>query len=153
MQRKLLLIPTLALAGLLVYSTTAKAHNPSQPWHQEMVSILAAKLKVGEEEVASALAEVHAQIQAEHDQAGKVRFEARLKQLVEEGKLTQGQYEAWLDKHEELMAEQYARRQDHQSEMRQWAAEHDIDFSLLGPTGMQGLTGGHGMHGMHGDWQ
>ena len=153
MKSKLILIPTLVLAGLLVYSQSAKAFSGSSPRRQELISALAQKLGISEDKVDSALTEVREQMRAEHELAMQQSFEERLQSLVDEGKLTEGQREAWIAKHEEMLADRNAYREEHHDEMVNWANENGIDLSVIGPMGLGGRMDGRGMHGMHGDWQ
>lgn len=144
MNKKLLFIPALALVGLLSYSTIAQADDNSVgPWHEQMVQDLAAKLGVSEDSVESALGEVREQHRAEFQAEHQLRFEERLQTLVDEGKLTEGQREAWVAKHEEWTAEREAERATHKQEMQAWLEEQGIDVSALGPMGM-GMGRHHG---------
>lgn len=149
MNKKLLFIPALALIGLLTYNTTVKADDVQGPWHEQMVQELAAKLGVSEDSVDSAMSELHEQHRAEMQLERQNRFEERLQSLVEEGKLTEGQREAWIAKHEEWQADREAEMASHREEMQAWFAEQGIDPTVLGPMGMgKGMGGGH----MRGGW-
>jgi|GEM_PF-1406896 len=129
------LIPAIALVALLTYTTIAKADNPVGPWHQEMVAQLVSKLGISEDSVNSALTEVNAQRRADRQYQMQAGLETRLQTLVDEGKLTVNQRDAWLNKHEELQAEHEAERATHQAEMQTWFTEQGINPTLLGAFG------------------
>lgn len=149
MNKKLYFIPAIALIALLTYTSIVKADNVVGPWHQEMVSQLAAKLGVSEESVDSAMTEVGEQRRAEHEYQMQTGLETRLQALVDEGKLTVNQRDAWLDKHEEMQAEREVERATHREEMQSWATEQGIDPTILGFMGMgKGMGEGRGQ-GMH----
>lgn len=147
MNKKLLIIPALVLLTVLSYTTIAKADEVRAPWHQEMVSQIAAKLGVSDTEVDSAMSEVHEQMRVERQVGMQSRFEERLQTLVSEGKLTEGQREAWIAKHEDMTAEREAERLAHHEEMQAWFEAQGIDPTLLTGLGM----GGRG-RGMHAGW-
>ncbi|MFH2019491.1 MAG: hypothetical protein ABII80_02665 [bacterium] len=151
MNKKLYLIPAIALIALLTYTSIAKADNTVGPWHQEMVSQLATKLGVSQESVDSALTEVGEQRRAEHQYQMQVNLEDRLQTLIDEGKLTASQRDAWLNKHEELQAEREVERATHHDEMQAWFAEQGIDPTIIGSLGQgngfgKGRGQGMGMH-------
>lgn len=149
-KRILLPVAALTLAGVLAYGTArVRARDyGSYPWHQQIVEQFAAKFGVGENEVESALNEVHEQLRIENQVQMQSRFEEQLQNLVEAGELTEGQKEAWIDKHEEWQAEREAQRTAHHDEMQSWFAEQGIDPTVLGPMGMGKGMGGRG-YGMH----
>jgi len=144
MNKRLLFIPTLVLAGMLVYSSgkAARADDNASSWRQEMVSALAQKLGLSEDKVGTALDEVHEQMRAEHDANMQQNFEERLQSLVDEGKLTEGQREAFLAKREEMMAERDANRREHHEEMQTWFQEQGIDPSIMVGLGPRSRFGG-----------
>lgn len=149
MNKKLIWIPALALISILSYTSIVKADDVTGPWHEQMVSQLAAKLGVSEDSVDSAMGEVAEQHRAEGQYRMQANLEERLQALVDEGKLTSGQRDAWLDKHEEMVADREAQRLSHQEEMQAWFAEQGIDPTLIGPMGQgRGRGEGRGM-GMH----
>lgn len=152
MNKKLLFIPALLLIGALTYSTVAQADEVAGPWHDQMITQLSAKLGVSEDSVSSAMSEVHEQQRAARQSELQTRFEERLQAMVDEGKLTKGQMDAWLAKHEKWQAEREAERLAHHQEMQAWFAEQGIDPTVLGPMGMgMGRGDGPGL-GMHHDW-
>lgn len=146
MNKKLLFIPAIALIAALSYTTIAKADDVTGPWHQQMVSQLAAKLGVSEDSVDSAMTEVGEQRRAERQSRMQVNLEERLQTLVDEGKLTSGQRDAWISKHEEMQAKREAERATHKEEMQAWFTEQGIDPAVLGPIGMGMGRGGHGRY-------
>lgn len=151
MNKKLFILPALALFALVSYTSVAKAEDTRGPWHEQMVAQIAAKLGVSEDEVDSAMTEVGEQRRAEFQTRMQMSFEERLQTLVDEGKLTEGQREAWTAKHEEWQAEREAERATHREEMQAWFSEQGIDPTVLGPMGMgkgMGMGEGRGM-GMH----
>ncbi len=73
-------------------------------------------------------------------------FADRLDEIVSEGKLTEAQKEAILDKHEEMQdkmeglkdltpEERKEKMQEVHDEFKTWAEEQGIDLSLIGPFG------------------
>ena len=149
MNKKLFITSILTLTLLIGYSSTVQAEETQRPWHEQMVATMADKLGLSEDSVDSAFTETREQYRAEHQLTQRVGFEDRLQTLVDEGKLTESQREAWLDKHEEHMAEREANRTAHHEEMQTWFAQQGIDSDLMGPMGQgKGAGGGRGM-GMH----
>lgn len=152
MNKKLfLIIPALALIVTLSSSSTVHAEEVEKPWHQQFVSQLAAKFGLGEAEVEGAVTEVQEQYRAERQYRMQAGFEDRLQTLVDEGKLTSGQRDAWIDKHEEMIAEREAEMATHREEMQAWFAQQGIDPALIGPMGQgrgmgEGRGPGMGMH-------
>jgi membrane-bound lytic murein transglycosylase B len=144
MKQKLLVIPAIALIGLLTYGSVAKADD-NQTWHSQMVEQLAAKLGVSEDSVDSAMDEVMEQKRVEREVEREDRFATRLQSFVDEGKLTQAQMDAWLDKQEEWTAEREAEMAAHKEEMQTWFNEQGIDSSLISPMGEGGMRPHMGM--------
>jgi len=149
MNKKLLIVPAIALIAAIGYTSVAKAEEVTGPWHSQMVEQLAAKLGVSTDSVDSAMSEIREQNRAEHQLQMQQSFEERLQTLVDEGKLTQGQREAWIAKHEEWTAEREAERATHREEMQAWFEQEGIDPTILGPRGLgKGMGEGRGM-GFH----
>lgn len=125
MNSKVLLIPALALVGLVGYTTIAQAQDSVKP---SMAHDLASKLGVSEDKVTGAFDEMHTERETEM----KSREEARLQQLVDEGTITADQKLAISAKRDEIAK----RHEEERKELQEWADNLGIDMSMVGPIGM-----------------
>lgn len=140
MTSKRIVLPALALAGLLAVGSlsAATAHAMENERGLPLIQRIADRFGLNESEVA----EVFSQYRTEHHLAMQSRFEEHLSLLVKEGKLTQVQADAIIEKHEEMRAdhealisaspeERKAYKRSHRATMAAWAAEHGIELSHL----------------------
>ena len=135
-------------SGLVLNTTLAKADEKSG--FSDIVSRIAEKFNLEEEEVQAVFDSVH----DEHMQEMKAKFEDRLSNLVDEGKLTEEQKQALIAKHQEMelnlpkpgeeaSEDLHAQMKARHEEFRAWAEEEGIDLSLIGPMGFK-IGGGKG---------
>lgn len=154
------LIPTLALTIASISGAVAidnaSAHGfGGGEGRDSFIQSLVEKFNLNEDEVDSFLEEQRAARQEER----KTEREEHLNQLVSEGKLTEDQKSALIEKMEENQAEREAnreefqnmtreerraQRQEHRDEMDQWFEDQGIDKDDLGLRG--GMGKGHGGH-------
>lgn len=111
------------------------------------VQAIVEKFNLNKEEVVKVLEEDRTAHQAEM----KAEFEAKLTQLVTDGKITQAQKDAIIAKHDEMVANRVAGDREANrakgQEFRTWLQEQGIDESLVMPERGQGNGGqGRGMH-------
>lgn len=140
MTSKKIILPALALAGLLAVgslsATTAQAMENERGL--PLIQRIAERFGLNESEVE----EVFSQYRVEHHLAMQSRFEEHLALMVEEGKLTQAQADAIIQKHEEMRADHEALvtaspeekreyRASQRAEMEAWAAEEGIELPQL----------------------
>lgn len=136
MNKKILLtVVTVATSGLVLFGATSivKAETTNSN-RDNIIDKLVSKFKLNK-----------ADVQAVFDQARTDRQKQRLQmmtdrlsQAVKDGKITEAQKTAILQKFQERQTE----RQKERQEMQDWANKNGIDFSKIG--GM-----GRGMHGWH----
>ena len=152
MNKKNFIVPALALAisgGLLYSSMTRVKAVDTTDWRTSFVETLASKLGVSTDKVETAVDG----LREDRRTTMQTRYEERLGELVELGKITESQKSAVLAKRAELQKEWDAQntvRQQHQEELRTWASNNGIDLSVIGPMGMgggrgEGMGGGMGM--------
>lgn len=140
---KIVVPSVLALAlGIGVFSVQrVSAQEVANP-HTSIIKKIATKFNLKEEEVKAVFDEEHETHKAEM----KKRFEERLTQAVQDGKLTEEKKQLILAKHDELMAqkpvvliegdtpsheEMKKNMEAKRQELEAWAKENDIDMSYL----------------------
>jgi ABC-type phosphate transport system auxiliary subunit len=149
------------LSGATVFGASmASAHG--QVDGDTLVEKLATKFHVKTEDVQA----VFDENRAEHEANREKEREARLAQLVIDGKLTEDQKNALIAKHQEMEAKRDTMRdslkdatpeerktamEQHRAEMDQWFKDQGIDRSILHPAGDGRMDGGRGGHGFRGD--
>jgi len=138
--KKAIIISALALTllGLVSYGT-AKAYAQGGPNnHSTIIEKLVDRFGLNKEEVETVFEEVR----QERQQQGQARFEERLSQAVEEGKITEEQKQAVIDKKAEMQAdcqqlkdlspeERKETMENHHQEMKTWVEEQGIDLTTL----------------------
>ena len=146
MSRKLMI--TLALVGTTLVGVGMAGRVIAQEanYYPPVISTLAERFGLSEDEVKDAFDEIRAENQA----MMQTRHEERLQEAVNAGVITEEQKQLILDKQEEMRAQNQERRQEHQAEMEAWASENGIDLTAMheymgGPRGMgQGMGEGIG---------
>jgi len=144
--RKLMI--TLALVGTTLVGVGMAGRVMAQEanYYPPVISTLAERFGLSEDEVKDAFDEIRAENQA----MMQTRHEERLQEAVNAGVITEEQKQLILDKQEEMRAQNQERRQEHQAEMEAWASENGIDLTAMheymgGPRGMgQGMGEGIG---------
>ncbi len=126
---KKLVIPTFLLAALITVvlygSNQVRAEDSFD--YPPIVTRLAERFGVKEEDVK----EVFEQIRSEHQAEMQKRFEERLTQAVTDGKITEVQKNALLEKHQEMVADREARRLQEREEFENWAAQEGLSLETL----------------------
>lgn len=142
--KKAVIIPAIALLlGGAVVWLTPQVDAFGGVNHDTFVSELAQRLGVSQQDVSSAMDEIH----SEHQQEMATQFNDRLDEAVANGELTSQQKDLILQKHDE-MVEQHQNREEWQNlepqerqeqmqtkrdELEDWAQENNIDMSYFGP--------------------
>jgi len=141
LKRKKVLIITSAVVGALLLIGTAgvgagvvMAKNLDS--YPSIVQKLAQRFNLDPDEVK----QVFDEERGERRQEAQDRFEESLDEAVKDGKITEAQKEAILEKHTEIQGEQEKLRE----ELSDWAEENDIELKQLGPCGGRGFRGGLG---------
>lgn len=151
---KKLLLSLLAVgaiaSGVLFKTSEALADDETKPFG-DIVQRLSEKFGLEESEVQAVFDAVH----DEHMQEMQIKFEERLSSLVSEGKLTEDQKNALIEKHKEMKAnlpepgeepseDMHEKMRSQHQEFKAWAEEQGIDLSLIGPMGFTFKSkGGH----------
>jgi hypothetical protein len=143
---KKILVPAIALAigsSIALGGTYARAQSESTNYYPPIVQKVADKFGLNVNDVQK----VFDQERAEHKSIMVNRLEGRLAQLVSEGKLTETQKNALLQKHKQLLEQKKAgleslrnmtpeeRKAKHEkmnAEWQAWTKENGIDPSILG---------------------
>lgn len=139
------IVPVLALAtaGILVFGMPAQA-NAQSPGEeiQSLVQMIASKFGLKTADVQSVVDQHRQQMQAKHE----TNYEARLTQLVKDGKITEAQKQLILTKHKELETKREENRnkmkdmtpeqrkaamQAEKTEIETWAKQNNIDVKYL----------------------
>jgi hypothetical protein len=142
-------ITTLSLAGVVGVNNVSANNGSNEVGISNLVSKIAEKFNLNEEEVQAVFNEEREARQAEHQQ----KLEERLAQAVEDGNITEDQKSAILEKLAELHDEHESLKdlgpeerrdamKDKREELKQWANDNDIPLRYLVP------FGGH-RHMMH----
>ena len=135
---KALILATSLFALLaIVGSQVIRAQDSGN--HQPLVQRLTERFNLDAGEVEEVLSQHRGEMKAQ----GQARFEERLNQAVEEGRITEEQKQAFLQKkaqwQEECQGlsfeERGQKREEHQAEMRSWLEENGIDLGQLGGFG------------------
>ena len=152
-------VAVLTILGSLTFAgTSVLAQNTDG--QATMITKLAQKLGVPETQVKTAFEQLHSEHQAEM----KANMEAKLSELVTQGKITESQKAAIIAKMDQLRAKRDQNRETFQNltpderktkmeaertELENWAKSQGIDLSIL-PFGKFGgmMMGGRGGHGM-----
>lgn len=162
MKAKLLIpIAAVAITAITMYGANQIMAFNGNDQHDALIQKLASAFGKSETEVQT----VFDQFRTEQQASREAEFAANLEQAVVEGKLTAGQKELILAKHEELQQqheedfanketmtreEWQAKHQTERDELESWATSNGIDLSYLmperGPMG-EGRGMGRGMHG------
>lgn len=157
--RKTLLVvgaaSSIALASMA--GVSAATNNNADDGRDNLINKIASKFNLKPTEVKAVFEEEHAAREAEHKQ----NFEAKLDQLVKDGKITSDQKAKILAKQAEMKAQMEASRaemkdmtpaerkaemQKHKAELEQWAKDNGINTDYLKLVIGHG-PGGHGRHG------
>jgi type I site-specific restriction-modification system R (restriction) subunit len=122
-----------------------------------LVTRIAEKFGLDQSQVQTVVDQFHSEQQQTRLQDMQKREEERLSQLVNDGKITQAQKKAIIEKQKEMrtkynpetmksmtMEERKAKMTAMQEEMKTWAAQQGVDLSLL----RQGFGKGRGGHPM-----
>lgn len=160
----------LAVAGISqVSAQTTEAQPPQQEmsrrggnWFDSLIQKLVEKFSLNKDEVQVVFDEVHEQKQAEMNQ----RFNEQLNEAVQQGELTEEQKNLIIQKKEEMQKQREEEkdiskeeletlREQHRTEMEQWAEDNGIDMKYLmggrGPGKGPGM--GEGRQGPQGQQQ
>lgn len=148
-------IGTAGLLGL----RTAQAAPGGPNGMSDLVSAIAQKFNLNQDEVQSVFDQHRESMQAERRQEMETRLQERLQQSVTDGSLTQEQADKIMAKHEEMQSqmdslagstpeEHRQAMQNKMTEMRNWAQENDIPLQYMPMNGGFGRHGG--MHGSNG---
>ena len=137
-----MLILTLLTIGLYGVSQVSAEDLAS---HAPIVQRIADKFGLNVADVE----EVFTQERQEHHQLMRQNFEERLNQAVSDGKLTEDQKNALLEKIDEVKAEREAYRLQNREEMQAWFSQQGIDPEVLGKY-LGGFAKGFGRGGHHG---
>lgn len=141
---KKLVIPTFliaALIALVLYGGSNLVAAQETSGYPLIVTRLAERFSLKQEDVD----EVFEQIRSEHQAEMQKRFEERLTQAVTDGKITEAQKQALLERHQEMLAEREARRLQQREEFEAWAQEQGLSLDTL-----REIFPGPGFHHMGG---
>ena len=101
MRRRWLIVPALAallLTGAIAGPAFAQGESDGDsPSVSRFVEILAEKLGIDEDQVQTAVEETKSELQAERKTAREQRLRDKLAAMVEDGSITQGQADEYLD--------------------------------------------------------
>jgi polyhydroxyalkanoate synthesis regulator phasin len=153
MKSKKILVVAMALSAAMVAGIlgTGLIKAEERNDYPSLVQKLVERFNLNADEVQ----EVFDEVREEKHQETEIRFEERLNQAIEEGKISQEQKELILAKREEMrqkqeemkdlsFEERQAAMEKHREEMESWAEENGIDLDLpflLGPGGPRGHFG------------
>jgi hypothetical protein len=152
MKKKIILPAVLALSVLVIGILTTNVAAQEAGFYSPIVEKIAERFNLNVSEVQEVFDERRAEMYA--------RFADRLDEMVSEGKLTESQKEAILEKHEEMYdamddlrslspAERPERMREMHEEFRSWLEEQGIDTTLIGGFGKgsfrRGFKKGYGM--------
>lgn len=150
--KKYIFIPIamLGMVAVLAFSVTDKvnafgAENQMGGDHKsEFAAVIAQKFGLNQSEVEETIEQYHAEEREAREQEMESRMSQRLEKAVAEGRLTESQMSAILEKQDEmherlqeirdqdLSAEDKRElRADIHEEMEEWAAEQGIDFDVF----------------------
>ncbi len=102
MRRKWIVISALTallLTGAIAGTAFAQSESDDDSTVSRFVEILAGKLGIGQEELQTAVDETREELQAERKAAWEQQLRDKLAAMVEEGKITQEQADAYLDRY------------------------------------------------------
>lgn len=141
------------LSGGLVMSSNASAESSKQDHMSSLVQKIADKFNLNKSDVQAVFdqerQEMHAKMQA--------KYEAKLAQLVKDGKITEQQKKLLLDKHKELQSEMESNKDKFKDltpaemksqmdakrkELEAWAKENGVDIKYLMPMQIHMKVGG-----------
>lgn len=153
MNKKMLLtVATVSImSGGLVMASNAFAQTQSggQESMTSLVQKIADKFNINKNDVQAVFDQNRQEMQAKRE----TRYEAKLAQLVKDGKITEQQKQLLLDKHKQLVSEMQsnkvnlksltpAARKAKRQELQAWAKQNGVDIKyLMGGLGMRGHRG------------
>lgn len=155
--KKYIVIPVFAIglmAVLVLANVQAVSANDSSRRKGDFAQVLAEKFNLDQSQVEQTLQEYHQGNHEANEQRRKEHFEDRLEQAVNEGKLTEAQSYAILEKFEEMHNrleelhdqdlsedEMHELKADIHEEMQAWAEDQGIDFEMFLRTGQKMFSG------------
>lgn len=155
--KKRVILPAILLTGALAAGSLGFSRVSAQEadTYPPIVQKIAERFGLNESDVEDVFDEVH----AEHHAEMLANFEDRLSQAVTDGKITEDQKQAILDKHEEFQAkmdeikdmpedERRAAMEQIHEDMKTWADENGIDIPLFAMGRGPGPEDGGGHHMM-----
>lgn len=158
MQKRVIIVPIVALGIIAIVAfnsvKTVSAHGLQETG--SLASRFAERFNMDQSQVEVVLTEFRDEHRAEHEQERQQRLEERLTQAVADGKLTESQQFALLEKHEEMQdmwdeledlspEERHERMADFHEELEAWAQEEGIDIDSV--MRFQERMGNGGMRG------
>lgn len=150
-------VAVIAIAGMFMFAQgQAHAQTPAttNPL-TKLAQMISQKFGLDQGQVQSVVDQFHSERKAERQTKKQERLEERLTQLVKDGKITDAQKQAIIQKHNEL-ATKYAsmdwknltvderkqKMQQMHDEIASWAKSQGLDLSILMPGfGMKGMWG------------
>jgi len=154
MKNKLILpaVAVLSVVGLAVGAVGASAHFMGQADNAEMTKTLAQKLGVSEDKIKQAFDDMH----SERMTKMKADLESKLTQAVKDGKITEAQKSAILEKFGQVKVKTFEKKEgmtedqikaemeSRKKELETWAQQNGIDLQVLrelvGPKGKRGFV-------------
>jgi 2C-methyl-D-erythritol 2,4-cyclodiphosphate synthase len=138
---------TAGIAGLVTTQAVSAANDSSG---QSLVDRIASTFNLNKSDVQKVFDEEHKSREAERQQ----KLEERVKQAVDDGKISQDLADQLIAKHKEMQTyrdsikdksadERRSLMKTKMDEMQKWLKDNNIDKSLFGPMGGRGF-GGHG---------
>lgn len=137
---------TAGIVGLVTTQAVNAANDTSG--HQGLVDRIASTFNLNKSDVQKVFDEEHQSRQAERQQ----KFEERVKQAVDDGKISQDLADQLIAKQKEMQAyrdsikdksaeERRSLMKAKHEEMKKWLEDNKIDKSLFGPMGGRGFGG------------
>ena len=155
--KKYIVIPVFAIglmAVLVLANVQSVSASNSSRKKGDFAQVLAEKFNLDQEEVEQTLQEFHHDKYGENEQRRRDHFEDRLEQAVIEGKLTEAQSYAILEKFEEMHNrleelydqdlsedEMHELKADIHEEMQAWSEDQGVDFEMFLRTGQKMFNG------------
>ncbi|HVA96028.1 MAG TPA: hypothetical protein VND99_00070 [Candidatus Acidoferrales bacterium] len=141
------------LSGGLVAATNAFAQTPGQNDVPSLVQEIASKFHLSTSDVQSVFDQHKQEMQSKMES----NYETYLQNLVNSGKITEGQKQLILNKHKELVsqrnnlktmtpAERKAQMQSTMQDLKNWAKQNNIDLQYFRPFGPGHGFGRFGWH-------
>jgi len=143
-------IPAMILGGALLAGATVVGAQSAEGNYPSIVQKLADRFNLNLEDVKSVFAENRQEVQLQMEE----NFQNALDEMVADGKITQEQEEAILEKREEMQGlkeelkdlepeERQAKMHELRDEVKQWLEENNLNPGLI-----MGLKKGFGSRGM-----